>query len=439
MRQILTIILVSCCLSAGAQGTLSFGSLKEVFAYADAHSVTFKNASQQVLMAKYQTLAARLDKWKLKGDANLTSTDNTKLPVNFIPAEIFGGPSGTYRQVTFGQQYVTGVNFAPQIDILNPYSIAKVKIARASEQLTNVTNLLDKKNLYESVAGAYYNILSYQWQIEVTRHSLLNADTLTQIMEQKQVQGIARQQDVNNAKANQFAISDKLNQLEMNLAEQYNNLKLLCDIDHQTQVAISEPSDEMLVMVPDPFNRDRGGNLAWMQARYQLDYQEADLRANKLWFLPTLTLFSSVGWQQNTNNHPFDNSRWIGSNYVGLKLSVPIFPDVTKVAAVRYDRINVAMAKNNLAHAALQDSLNFGQLSTDYYHAYKSAGYASQIAALKEDSYYKNLNIYKEGILSATDLFTAFNDWLNSSLNEKAQRANALYSDSKIMINKIVK
>lgn len=435
MRRILIIFLISCSLTAGAQSTLSFRSLNEVFVYADAHSVTFKNATQQVLMNKYQTLAAKLDKWKIKGDANLTSTDNTKLGVTFIPAEIFGGPSGTYRQVTFGQQYVTSANFAPQIDILNPFSMAQVRTARASEQVTNATNLINKKSLYESVAGAYYNILSYQWQIKVTKNSLDNADTLTTIMVNKQQEGIARQQDVNNAKANQLSIQDKLQQLEVNLEEQYSSLKLLCDIDPNTPISIEETADQG--------NFDASltatGYLTQLQSEWQLKYQEADLRANKRWFLPTVTLFSSLGWQQNTNNHPFDGSRWINSNYIGVKVAIPLIPDVGKVAAVRYDRINVAVAKNNFEHAARQDSVNNQQLQLEYQKAFKSARLAGEIAALKEDSYYKNLNIYKEGILSATDLFTAFNDWLNNSLNAVSQQANSDYAKSKIMINNIVK
>lgn len=435
MRWILIIFFISCSLTAGAQSPLSFRSLNEVFVYADAHSVTFKNATQQVLYNKSQTLAAKLDRWKLKGDANLTTTDNTKLGVTFIPAEIFGGPSGTYRQVTFGQQYVTSANFAPQIDILNPFAMAQVRTARASEHVTNATNLLNKKSLYESVAGAYYNILSYQWQIKVTKNSLENADTLTTIMVNKQQEGVARQQDVNNAKANQLSILDKLQQLEVNLEEQYSSLKLLCDIDANTPITIEESAD----LANYDANLTATGYLTQLQSEWQLKYQEADLRANKRWFMPTITLFSSLGWQQNTNNHPFDGSRWINSNYVGVKVAIPIFPDVSKLSAVRADRINVAVAKNNFAHAARQDSVNNQQLQLEYQKAFKSARLAGEIAALKEDSYYKNLNIYKEGILSATDLFTAFNDWLNNSLNAVSQQAGSDYAKSKIMINNIVK
>jgi OMF family outer membrane factor len=407
-----------------------------VFSYADSHSSTFKNATQQTILAKYQTLAAKLAQWNLKGDANFSATDNTKLPVSFLPAQIFGGPEGTFKQVTFGQKYVSNVNIAPQVDILSPFAAAKVKISRANEQLTNITNLLNKKDLYESLAGAYYNILSYQWQIAVTKESLFNADTLAQIMQNKQKEGIARPQDVSNALANQLSTQDKLQQLEVQLAQQYNSLKILCDIEPATSVTISEANKPVVV-----FNAALAatGNLLQQQSEWQKKYQEADLSANKKWFFPTLTFFSSLGWQQNTNDHFFDGSKWLGSNYIGLRLTVPLLPDANKIAAVKYDRINIAMAEINRQHAALQDSINNQQSQLDYQKAYKSYQLSEQVAALKQDAYQKNLDIYKEGILSATDLLNSFNDWLNSSLNTVAQLANSEYAKSKILINNTVK
>src|SRR4051812_41014831 len=125
MKKIMTALLMISSLTAAAQQSLSFQSLNEVFAYADSHSNTFRNATQQTIMAKYQTLAAKLTQWNLKGDANISATDNTKLNTSFIPAEIFGGPAGTFQRVTFGQQYVSNATIAPQIDILNPYVMAK--------------------------------------------------------------------------------------------------------------------------------------------------------------------------------------------------------------------------------------------------------------------------------------------------------------------------
>jgi outer membrane protein len=423
-------------IGAQAQEKVTFQSLGEVYAYADSHSNTFRNAGQQTTLAKYQTLAAKLGKWNLQGRTSFTLTDNTKLNTSFIPAEIFGGPAGTFQPVTFGQKYQSNVTFAPQIDLINPYAAALVKANKTNEQLVTVNNLLDKKAVYESISAAYHNILSYQQQISVTIKSLANADTLTTILQNRQKEGMARGQDVNNAEANRLTVKDKLQQLEVQLAQQYNSLKILADIDSAASVTIGARE----IIIPDmTLQVTANSNLLQRQGEWQTKYQEATLRADKRWLYPTLNLFSSFGWQQTTNNHFFDSSQWFGTSYVGLRLSIPLLPEASKIASVKYDRVNLQIAKNNWQHNILQDKINNNQLELDYQKAYKSYRLAVQIEALRKDSYFKNLNIYREGILSATDLINSFDEWLNSSLNTVALLANAGYAKSKITISNTIK
>jgi outer membrane protein len=423
-------------MSAQAQEKLTFNSLDEIFVYADGHSNTFRNAGQQNILAKYQTLAAKLGKWNLQGRTSFTMTDNTKLSTNFIPAEIFGGPEGTFRPVTFGQKYQSNVTFAPEIDLFNPYASALVRGAKTNEQLVTVNNLLDKKAVYESISAAYHNILSYQWQIGITAKSLSNADTLATILQNKQKEGLARVQDVNVAQANRLTVQDKLQQLEVQLAQQYNSLKILADVDSATVVTVTA-REAVTPNVTQVLTAN--GNLLQRQAEWQIKYQEATLRADKRWIYPTLNLFSSFGWQQNTNNHFFDDSKWLGTSYVGLRLSIPLLPEASKIASVKYDRVNLQIARNNWQHNVLQDNINNKQLELDYQKANKSYLLALQIESLRKDSYYKNLSIYREGILSATDLINSFDDWLNSALNTVTQLANAEYAKSKINMSNTVK
>ena len=160
---------------------------------------------------------------------------------------------------------------------------------------------------------------------------------------------------------------------------------------------------------------------------------------DELWFAPTVSLIGNAGWSQNTNNHFLDGTKIYSTNYVGLKMLMPIVPDVNKIAAVKYDRVNLQIARNNWNHAALQDSLNNNQLKVDYQKSFNSYQLNKQIENLKEDIYFKNLNIYKEGVLSSTDLLNSFNDWLNSSLNRAMQAANSEFAKSKIIINNTIK
>jgi outer membrane protein TolC len=247
MRQIIVIVLVGFCLSAHAQVKIFFRSFNEAMLYADAHSSVFKNATQENILSQYQTLAAKLAAWNLKSDANFSATDNTKLGNTFIPAEIFGGPPGTFQKVIFGQQYVSNLNMTPQIDLLNFGASAKVKTAKANEQLIRFNHLISKKSLYDNLAAAFFNVIAFQRQITVTKGSLLNADTLMEIMKNKLNEGVARSQDVNNAIANSLSTKDKLQQLQVQLQEQYNTIKILCDIDGDTGLEIQYTGTAVII------------------------------------------------------------------------------------------------------------------------------------------------------------------------------------------------
>jgi OMF family outer membrane factor len=159
----------------------------------------------------------------------------------------------------------------------------------------------------------------------------------------------------------------------------------------------------------------------------------------KKWFMPTLSLVGNLAWQQNSNTQFYDNSIWNNSNYVGFKLIIPIVPDANKIATAKYGHINMVIADINMNHAALQDSINNEQLLLDYKKSFRTYELDGKIETLKGDNYQKNLDIYKEGILSATDLINSFNDWLNSGLNTVAQLANTEYAKSKIAINNFLK
>lgn len=434
---ILVLISVNfCSADLKAQEKLVFRTVDEVLTYAGEHSQALRNAGHQSVIARNQTLASQWNQFNLRGQASFSVTENIQLNTNFIPAELVGGPAGTFRPVTFGQKHESRFAFTPQIDLFNPYAAALIRTSKSNEELTRVNNLLDKRALYESIAAAYYNILSYQWQLLVTRKSFGNADTLCKIFRNKHQEGTARGQDVNIALANRLTVQDKLQQLEVQLEQQYNNLKLLTDIDSAIVVRVSADNEVLLKAGP---TIKIVSNLLQRQAEWQIKYNEASLRADKRWFYPTVSLFSSFGTQQVTNNHFFDGSRWFGTSYIGLRLNLPLLPEPSRVIAVRNARINLQIARNTEQHSILQDKINNNQLGLDEQKAVRSYQAALDIETLRKDAYDKNLNIYHEGILSAIDLINSFDDWLNSSLNAAAQKANALYARSRINIYNTIK
>lgn len=419
-----------------AQNKLIFNTVDSLFKYAENQSIAIKTGEQQVLLAKWQKISAQAGLVNFRMQTSFSLTDNVKLPVTYFPAEAFGGEPGTFKEVTTGQQYMGNVNFAPQIDLINPVSWAKLKSAKINQELTNVNNLIVKKSLFESISAGYYNIISLKEQIVISRKNLYTADTLQIILQNKYTEGIVRQQDLNDAIINKLALEDKLNQLKISLNQQYYALKILCDIPQNEDIIITETA-----------NYEQQFKLG-LQTDNQLQHKSSllksglakeDLRENRLAQYPTVSIVAYDGWQQNSRNQFFDsNSNWINSQYLGLRLSMP-FPDINRFTLTKTANINKTISELDAEHSKHQNDIANIQLNLDYEKAYSQLNTTKQIFLLKEENYQMALNQFNESILPSDKLLTAFNDMLASRLNYSTALANLLYAKSKIEINNSIK
>lgn len=419
-----------------AQNKLIFNTVDSLFRYAENQSIAIKTGEQQVLLAKWQKISAQAGLVNFRMQTSFSLTDNVKLPVTYFPAEAFGGEPGTFKEVTTGQQYMGNINFAPQIDLINPVSWAKLKSAKINQELTNVNNLIVKKSLFESISAGYYNIISLKEQIVISRKNLYTADTLQIIMQNKYTEGIVRQQDLNDATINKLALEDKLNQLKISLNQQYYALKILCDIPQNEDIIITETAN-----YEQQFNigLHTDNQLQHKSSLLKSGLAKEDLRANRLAQYPTVSIVAYDGWQQNSRNQFFDsNSNWVNSQYIGLRLSMP-FPDINRFTLTKTANINKTISELDAEHSKHQNDIANIQLNLDYEKAYSQLNTTKQIFLLKEENYQMALNQFNASILPSDKLLIAFNDMLASRLNYSAALANLLYAKSKIEINNSIK
>ena len=440
MKTIITylVCLLGFILSAKAQTEIKFTKLDSLYAYADKNSSVTKTNYQQTLLAKYQKIAALANVVNLRNPITFSLTDNTTLPVSFIPLSAFGGKPGTFEKVTLGQQYVSNFNITPQIDLINPGAWAQIKTANINEELTATTNLLNKKSLHESIAACYYNICSFKEQVEITKKNLAATDTLLQIVSDKFTQGLIRQQDVNDATVSKLVLQDKLNQLKISLEQQYNSLKILCEMPIGTKIGIEDELNYNQQFTPD---MDAGSQLQVKANILQMEYAKADLRTNRLYNLPVISLLYSNSYYQNSINQFFDgnpNNPWLNSAYFGAKVTF-FLPDVNHILSSRNAKINYQTALINMNHSKLQTNISNNQLHLDYEKAYSQFLANNQISKLKEDNYRMAFNQYSQSILPFDKLMIAFNDMLVSRFNASSSLATLMYTKSKIDINNTIK
>jgi len=416
-----------------AQNSLSFSSLDSLFKYAEQHSSVIKIGDQQTLLAEWTKVTSLFNTVNVKSPITGSWTDNTKLPVSYLPADAFGGPAGSFKSVTLGQQYVTIYGITPQIDIINPANWARIKSAELNKQLTQVNNQITKKNLFESISAAYYNIISMRYQISQLETHLVAADSLVLISQNKFSQGIIRQQDLNNMKANQLMVQDKLQQLRWQLEQNNNTIKVLCDIKHETILQFKEQLETLNLEQQTASN----SQLVVKQAQLQSAFMRSELNATRLQsFAPTLSLVFNQSWQENSNKGFFDNNaNKFTSQYVGVRLSIPFPLDPARLSQNYTAKINSNLAAINALHADLQKQMISSNLEIDQHRLLRSYAIAKEISDIKNLNYEKSMNQYKAGILAADILLNHFGDMVNANLNMANAKTAAKYAQVKVQLN----
>lgn len=432
MKQILTLILLS-VFSAKAQQNLQFTNPDALLNFAWQNSIALKTGNVQVALAKYQTYYANINRFNPRANVAYAATDNFQLPVNFIPTEIFGGPTGSFKEVKFGQQYIQNISISPQIDLINSAAWAKLKSVKTSEQLSTLNVKLTQKTIAESVVAVYFSVVSLQEQVKILTKTLQNADSVLAIVKQKYSQGIIRSQDVNTATVNQLLIQDRIQQAQNGIEQQYVLLKSLCDIPISSIVTIEHQikNSENIAI--------ENNTLKVQQADLQVQYAQNELKVNQKSYYPTLSLIGNWAIQENSNQHFFDNNaRWFPNSYLGLRLNF-VIPDANKLAQSSTVKSNAELANLNLKKQQFLQDTEQEQLRLEYQKARESEAISKKIEYLKNDTYLKNLNLFQQDIYPTENLMNSFTDALNARLNHQVSSILVAFQQAKININNTIK
>jgi outer membrane protein TolC len=412
-----------------AQESKTYTSLSELWQDVKQSNTSFKNASIQNELAKLTNKTALGNVFNPRIPVALTMIDNTRLQNNFIPAEIFGGPAGTFREVTFGQQYNALLSLQPQFDIFNLSAISQIKSAKINQQLTESQNLLNELHLHESINATYWNIISLKNQKDVLTRNISIATQIKNIVNERYEEGIIRKQDVNEAEVNLITLQDKLQQLEYNISIQENVLSLFLENKWRPDV-----NEDLNSFVLDNAPIPGSGSIYFKNATLQSKMLHQDIKVLQHQYYPTLSFTSSLNWQNLSNDFFFaNNSSGINYNFIGLKMGWDL-PTVQRLSSIKSKKYQLQTLANNELHIKNETESKNTQLATEFRKAQNQWSNFKTISDLKVDTYQKNLNQYNENILSLDRLLISQNDMLNSQLNVVVALANIAYAKYRIII-----
>jgi outer membrane protein len=431
MKFLVNIILIlSVFESATAQQT--FNSLNDVIEYANKKSITLQTNDIRLNQIKKAKLAALISIPDISGNVLSASfTDNTRLPVSLFPAETFGGQKGEYREIVTGVQYNTTANTYVDIKLLNLQSLENLKLAKVNIELTVSNNQLSTRSLHESIAPIYFNIITLQEQLKSSRQNLAVADTLAQIVSNKYQQGLAKQQDVNDAKVNILTTKEGINQIEYLIKQYELSLKILCDIPESEKLTLNQTVDNTFSTNLPNIERN---NLTTFNSMLKEKNAEISYKSAKLALMPTVSFVFLNSYQVFNPEFSILGGKWINSNYLGLKLNVPI-PSANTISKKTSAFYDYQLAQKNTEQVKIKADLDHRQLGNDYEKNLSQYATNREVLDLRKDSYDKNKNLYTEGVLGLDQTINSFNAMINANYSLISSKINVLLAQAKIEIN----
>jgi OMF family outer membrane factor len=260
----------------------------------------------------------------------------------------------------------------------------------------------------------------------------LIAENILEIISEKNKEGIARKQEVNEAEVNLILLQDKLEQLEMNIKIQYEILNLFFEnkIKGNLTQTIWEYKNETFITVNDNNLQNRSSEL---QTQLALQEYQSLRRQN----YPTLSFISSFNWQNLSNDQFFSPlSNWQNFNYIGLKLGWEL-PTIQRLSNIKTKKIHIEILQKTNEQIKVETESKKEQLDLEFQKSIKQLINFQKVFEFKKDTYEKNFNQFREGVLPLDKLLIAQNDMIISKLNIVSALTNIGFNKSKIEINNI--
>ena len=416
-------------------GTTAFGQSVQRFSTWNAlEDWVLKNATviqlnqEQLRMAELTEQASWLNTLNPRIPTTGSWINNTDLPVNFIPGQVFGGPEGSFREITFGQQYISSFTAAPQFDLVNIAKWQDVRAAKANTKVVAAEGMMNRIKLLEQVNVLYCGIIQLKKQQKIVERFVGLSDSLSQIVGRKYDAGLIRLQDRNDAQVNVLQQKGVLRNIVHQLTYQEALLSTLAGIS--VEIDVTERAEEL--ETKSTVQNQTALNLAM----FRVDYAKMMYRSSQLEQLPVLSFQSSLAYQNNSNAQWMDPAnRWIYSSFVGAKLTWDLPTNAVKATNVRVKKINFKMAEILLEEEKRNTKVRNEQLIKDWENAKKEVEEKELMAILEKDSYRHAGDQYEKEVIGLDKLILAQNKWLSAQLSVLNARINQQMYQQKIRIN----
>lgn len=403
-------VLLVLSLQSRAQTVNAF-SAKQAVDYARKNATVVKNALIDIKIQQQtnrEVTSAALPQINASG----TLQDYLTIPTQLLPAEITGGPAGTFIPVQFGTKYnATGGIDVQQLLFDGQVFVglqARRTVLEFATKQAEVTEEVVKANVYK----LYYQLVVGRQQITSIDANIDRFEKLLNDTREIYKQGFAERLDVDKVQV-------QLNNLRTEKVKMENQLKVG---NAGLKYLMNMPQKDSLVLTDSLTEEELKSDVLDGQYNYndRKEYQlltlglklnEYNVRRYKLSRIPTLSAFGS--YQKNAQRTKFDffkggeGREWFTTSLIGLRLNVPIFDGFARRSKIQSAKLEVEKTKNNLVQQqeSIDNEVTVSKLNMT--SALQTIDNQKQNVSLAEKVYNTTKLKYEQGLGDNQEIYTA--------------------------------
>ena len=364
---------------------------------------------------------------QLKGSVNYQHFIN--LPTSLLPAEIFGGPEGTFAEIQFGLKNSVNAGLELNTLIFDGSFFTGLRAQRIYRELVFKQAGQNNYEIRKSVTKAYLGVLIADRNKRIIEK---NIENLGKTLEETQIfyeNGFVEKLDVDRLQLSFDNLETEISRIDRMIDLSKNVLKFQMNYPLDQNISLNESLDDLADKVfLDPVNLDEKFDIT---SRPEFAVIETGEKLNELnvesiqrGYLPSLVGFANYQTAVQRNNlFDTDEPGFFPTTIVGLALSVPIWDSYSRKAQIQQAKVDLEVTQ--VQKSEFERAVNFEIINArlSYQNAMTTVNNSKRSENLANRIYSTTQIKFKEGVGSSLELSQAEQNLYSAQANY----INALY------------
>ncbi len=422
MRSLVKVNLLLICtialLNASAQDVKKF-SLKEAQDFAVLNNFNAK-LSQIDIEAANKSVQEAVSIGLPQVNADVAYQDFLEIPTSLIPAEVFGGPSGTFETVQFGTKYNLTAGATVNQLLFDGSYIIGVQGARKFKEKMKQLGQKTEQEVRMDVEQAYLTVLIAMENKQFLEDNLGNIDSTLYETEQLYQNGFLEESAVDQLKLLATTMKNNISKADRMIETTEKMLKFQMGMSMEDEIEVTDKLEALYEGIDaealSTTNFDVTKNIEYQLAETELILTNYLVRLEKAKYLPSVGAYLNYQQQAQRNQwNFFDGDKdWFPTTVWGVRLSVPIWDSFKTPAKVRQAQLNYMKVEEAKRQTEKGLNLQYETAKNDFQNAYTELETAKEGLYLAQKIHDKTLIKYNEGVSTHLDIMQTENQLLQN-------------------------